>query len=418
MGRLVVSSGGEFVVKSFAWLRLRPKTLASAAGVTVAALAVTGMAFAYEGNPTAEVDLHDGGVWLTKTSSLLVGHFNNESHVLDGGLRAASEDYDVLQAGGTVLVTDRSSSTLTAIDPARVVMGDAVSVPGGAKAALGATTVAILEPKDGKLWVLPVSGLSGFKAVSARAVRHARRERRRHGRPGRDGLRGLRHAALDRHRARRRPGSAAAVLHRGHRSRAEREADDHCRRIRPGRARCEGEGGVRGRPPHRAEERGAEEPRRGRAAAALRRERRRDARDRRRPGLGAAGRIRARRAEAGGTGAPAAPVFVSGCTYGAWGGSAKFIRDCVGSSNDLKSTIDGAENSTSLVFRVNRDVVVLNDTASGAAWLATDNLQRVDNWQDIVPPEGDTDEAGRDHRRPGADHPAQAHAGEHPAGRA
>ena len=156
------------MVTSFAWLRLRPKTLASAAGVTVAAIALAGMAFAYEGNPTAEVDLHDGGVWLTKTSSLLVGHFNNESHVLDGGLRAASENYDVLQAGGTVLVTDRTSSTLTAIDPARVVMGDAVSVPGGTKTALGATTIAILEPKDGKLWVLPASGLSGFKAAGTK----------------------------------------------------------------------------------------------------------------------------------------------------------------------------------------------------------------------------------------------------------
>jgi hypothetical protein len=115
------------VVKSFAWLRMRPKTLASA-GVTAAAVAVAGMAFAYEGNPTAEVDLHDGGVWLTKTSSLMVGHFNNESRVLDGGLRTGGENYDVLQSGGTVLVDDRSASTLTSVDPARVVLSDAVLI--------------------------------------------------------------------------------------------------------------------------------------------------------------------------------------------------------------------------------------------------------------------------------------------------
>ena len=157
--------GETRVVKSFAWLRMRPKTLASVAAVSAVTIAITGMAFAYEGNPTAEVDLHDGGVWLTKTSSLMVGHFNNESRLLDGGVRTAGENYDVEQSGGIVLVTDRTASTLTSVDPARVVLSDAVLVPGGAKSVLGGSTVAILEPKSGKLWVVPSSGLSGFKAA-------------------------------------------------------------------------------------------------------------------------------------------------------------------------------------------------------------------------------------------------------------
>ncbi len=378
------------MVKSFAWLRLRPKTLASAAGVTVAALAVTGMAFAYEGNPTAEVDLHDGGVWLTKTSSLLVGHFNNESHVLDGGLRAASEDYDVLQAGGAVLVTDRSSSTLTAIDPARVVMGDAVSVPGGAKTALGATTVAILEPKDGKLWVLPVSGLSGFKAVNTKpsATLGANADVT----VGRDGT-------VYAVSATQRSIVTVHVDGQSQPQQSSTEGIDLASNAKPAitvvgsvPVVLDAKGKAVFAAGHRTELKSAElknldaavlqQPSDENSVAAIATA---DALVSV-PLDGSAPAVQ----QAGGTGAPAAPVFVSGCTYGAWGGSAKFIRDCVGSSNDLKSTIDGAENSTSLVFRVNRDVVVLNDTASGAAWLATDNLQRVDNWQDIVPPEGDT----------------------------
>ena len=70
-------------MKALSWMRARPKTLASAAGVTVGVIALTTMAFTYEGFPTTKVDLNDGGVWITKTSSLLVGHFNHESTVLD-----------------------------------------------------------------------------------------------------------------------------------------------------------------------------------------------------------------------------------------------------------------------------------------------------------------------------------------------
>ena len=104
-------------MKSFAWLRAHRRALSSASVVTVSAIAITTMAFVYEGFPTTEVDLHDGGVWVTKKQSLLVGHFNHESRVLDGGLRTTSEDYDVLQAGTTVLVVDDTNSTVASDDP-------------------------------------------------------------------------------------------------------------------------------------------------------------------------------------------------------------------------------------------------------------------------------------------------------------
>lgn len=103
-------------MKSFAWLRARPRTLASVGVVGAVAVTLGTLAFVYEGNPTTEVDLHDGGVWVTKQSSMLVGHFNHESRVLDGGLRTATATYDVLQSGSRVLVVDET--TVTAVDPA------------------------------------------------------------------------------------------------------------------------------------------------------------------------------------------------------------------------------------------------------------------------------------------------------------
>ncbi|MDR2323072.1 MAG: tandem-95 repeat protein [Microbacterium sp.] len=369
---------------------MRPKTLASVAAVSAAAIAVTGMAFAYEGNPTAEVDLHDGGVWLTKTSSLMVGHFNNESRLLDGGLRTAGENYDVEQSGGIVLVTDRTASTVTSVDPARVVLSDAVLVPGGAKSVLGGSTVAILDPKDGKLWVVPSSGLNGFKAAGKDP--QATLGPNADVTVGKDGTvyavsaknRNVVTVHVDAQGDPQPPSTEGIELAEGAKPTITVVGSTPV--VLDAKAKTVFAGG------HRTELTGSEvkdldaailqQPSAENASAVLATaDALIDV-----PLDGSAPKVQ----DVGGTGAPAAPVSLNGCTYAAWGGSAKFLRDCIGDANDLKTTIDGAESSTSLVFRVNRDVVVLNDTAGGAAWMATDNLQRVDNWQDIVPPEGDS----------------------------
>ncbi|WP_243233723.1 Ig-like domain-containing protein, partial [Microbacterium sp. CIAB417] len=69
-----------------------------------------------------------------------------------------------------------------------------------------------------------------------------------------------------------------------------------------------------------------------------------------------------------------------------------FVRECPGEGSDLSEEIPGIKPSADLTFRVNRDVIVLNDVVGGAAWIATDSLQQVDNWNDITPPEGETEE--------------------------
>ena len=150
-------------MKSFAWLRARPRTLASAGVVTASALTITLLAVGYEGFPTTEVDLHDGGVWVTKSSAMLVGHFNHESQVLDGGLRTTGDQYDILQSGETVLVVDSGDATVTTIDPAMVVLTDSAQLPAGAEVVLGGPTVAVMNPSSGDLWVVPSEGIDAFE---------------------------------------------------------------------------------------------------------------------------------------------------------------------------------------------------------------------------------------------------------------
>ncbi len=153
-------------MRAFAWLRARPRAVASTGAVTAGVLALTTLAFVYQGRPTTEVDLHDGGVWVTKQSSLMVGHFNHESQVLDGGLRTTTDDYDVLQSGATVVVADNADSTITVVDPAMVALSESADVPSGAKVVLGGPALAILEQATGSLWVLPAAALGSFTAAA------------------------------------------------------------------------------------------------------------------------------------------------------------------------------------------------------------------------------------------------------------
>ncbi|MEV4736385.1 MULTISPECIES: Ig-like domain-containing protein [unclassified Microbacterium] len=374
-------------MKALSWMRARPKTLASAAGVTVGVIALTTMAINYQGFPTTKVDLNDGGVWITKTSSLLVGHFNHESTVLDGGLRTAGENYDILQDETNILVVDESASTITAVDPARVALGDSARIPTSAKVVLGNRTTAILDKKTGKVWVVPVSGIASFKIEAAEPAVEL-------------GANADVAVAED--------GTVFGVS-------AERgevvtvPVDNEGEPLDPSAASL---GDIDeesvpvitavGRTPvvldpaagvvttpggFRTEIAGAQD-------AVLQ------------PASAQTSAVALATASAlvtvpldgaepvvtdvGGTGIPAAPVSLRGCTYAAWAGSARFLRECPGDSNDVDERIEGAEQSKSLTFRVNRDVIILNDAVGGAAWMANESLQRVDNWNDLTPPEGET----------------------------
>ena len=375
-------------MKALSWMRARPKTLASAAGVTVGVIAITTMAFTYEGFPTTKVDLNDGGVWITKTSSLLVGHFNNESTILDGGLRTTSENYDILQSAANVLVVDDSASTVTAVDPARVSLGDSAIIPSSAKVALGGSTAAILDEDSGDLWVVPVKGISSFEIEAAEPTAEL----------GDDadvtvgddgtvfGLSGERGEVVtvpvDNEGAPRDPSTSSV---------GELDLSKRPTITAVGRTPVvfDAAAGVVTTPGgFRTEVADAGDAVLQQASAAT------DAVAIATPS--ALVRVpldgsEPEQTSAGSAGTAAAPVWLRGCTYGAWAGSATFIRDCPGDANDVNAPIDGAEDSSSLTFRVNRDVIILNDAIGGAAWMANESLQRVDNWNDLTPPEGETE---------------------------
>lgn len=376
-------------MKALSWLRAKPKTAASVAGVTAAVVAIGTLAFAYEGNPTTKVDLNDGGVWITKSSALMVGHFNNESTLLDGGLRTTGESFDILQDESTILVTDRTNGTLTAVDPARVSLGDATTIPGSAKVALGSQTAAILDTDSGDLWVLPVKAISGFELQGADPL--VELGKNSDVTVGQDGT----VYAVS--------GESAEVV--------TVPVDNEGEALEPSTAPLEGldasvaptitavgttpvvlspadsavmtPGGFSTEIPE------ADSAVLQYSSAAT-------------DGVTVATASQLidvpldgsepAVTESGGNGTPAAPVSLLGCSYGAWSGSGTFVRECPGDGDDVSEQIPGVEQSASLTFRVNRNVIILNDTVGGAAWLADESLQQVDNWNDLTPPEGETED--------------------------
>ncbi|MER7796736.1 Ig-like domain-containing protein [Microbacterium sp. NPDC096154] len=382
------------------WLRERRRTLAAGAVVAVAALGVTTMAVAYEGNPTTELDLHDGSVWITKQDEQYVGHFNNESRRLDGLLVAPTADYDVLQQGERLLVHDAGDGSLSPIDPAAVALGERVEVPRGARVELGGDTVAILDPESGALHVLPFAGVSSFGGAEAEPVLVLG--------AGADftvASDGTVYAVAPEsgtvHTVRLTPEGAPQTV-------AERELAGITATSKVAVTSVATTGGTAPvvldasagtlhLPERDVSVAGAADARLAADASTA------DPMPADANGAGSVllatrtGLLRvplsSGRPVETPTGVPAAnpiePVAVGGCAYGAWAESGRVLRDCPGDGDDLRQDIPDYDAAGELRFRVNRDAVVLNDVRGGGAWLPSETLQKVDNWEDVTPPEGE-----------------------------
>ncbi|MGD8166542.1 Ig-like domain-containing protein [Herbiconiux sp. P16] len=390
-------------MRLFEAIRRRKATVASVATVSALAIGVTTMAFVYEGVTTADVELNDGGVWVTKPSALLIGHLNYPAQVLDGGLKTSSSDFDILQNAETVLSVDTATSTLTSIDPVTVSLGNPVALPPQSSVALGGQTVSVLDRETGMLWSSPANAIANFlpdpesplyelgsgaaATVDVDGGVHAislSKSQMITIPAGSLDAAGAAASATDDPAG----GDAPAGISTSDLPDIEKNAqltlvtvgDDAVlfdatdgSVLLPGGQKVTVEGAAGGVVQ-------ANGPASGSVLIASATELITQPLD----------GGEATRTAAGKPGTPAPPVFVKGCAYAAWSGSNATLRDCAGTENDLSTTIDGLAESAKPVFRVNRDVVVLNDLTTGAVWLVNQDMKKVDNWDDIVPPPDET----------------------------
>ncbi|WP_125773473.1 Ig-like domain-containing protein [Antribacter gilvus] len=357
------------------------RSIASTGIVTLFSGAVVGLAFAYDGQATADVDLNDSGVWVTKTSEGRLGRFNYESQALDGTLLAGSSTFDVHQDAQKVLLDDSSTFTASPVDPAHLVIDGTVRMPAGAKIAYGGSTTAILDPEEGLLWVLPFDGAPSFDADETDPTAEL-------GKGGslvvsRDGTVFVA-VPSDGKLYTVKTGSTGVALKDGlsEESLPVGEGDEvevtavgdepvvldrtAGSLVLPGGDTVELQDAQEARlqQPSATSDVVAVATTAGLVTQPL-----------------GGGQATSQRA----TGVPAQPVQLGGCVYGAWSSSAEVIRDCPETDNDFRETLEGVDGSAVLAYRVNRNIIVLNDVSAGALWLAADTFEKVDDWDLKLP---------------------------------
>ncbi len=350
-------------------MRLRRIVETSVVGLLVVALG--GFALAHDGVPATEVDLNDGGVWVTNPAEGLVGHFNYQSRVLDGGLDPLTREFDLSQEGNSVLLQDASSQAATAIDTATVTLGTRTATT-GLDYSHGKDTVLIASAAEGKVWATSLEGFAGFSASASPLLEGLEQPRVI---TGRDGIGFVVDAS----------GQVTKITQtsQGFVTESAGTIDEGLTEttaltIAGTQLVAVDEGRVR------TVDRSIE-------VAQI------DATAQVQQASLETGRVSVAVSDAlvtvplaGGeisvtevaSGVAAAPVDVAGCIYGAWAGSGAYLRDCLTDADDIISSNDALATAEDVVFRVSRDIVAIND-AAGNVYLPNEGMTVINDWEKI-----------------------------------
>ncbi len=368
--------------------RQNRKLISGIAGTAAGAVLVAG-AVLYPGFKTTEVDLNDGGVWVVSKTKNAVGRLNYPSRVLDGAVTPATTTFDVLQHDGNVFVDDESGSTINQVSAANLKLGGDKQLPSSSQVSYGSTVLSVTDPARGKVWALSPSTVNGFDEEGTEPVL-----------TGNQGL--VSAVGYDNRIYTADPGkgeiTVTTVDANGERTNSEVTSVDGLKGAGDLQIAVVGDKPVLldassgnlflpgGRKLQLQDAREAKLQQSSQdnsyVAIATRKALLKQPLD-----GGTAATV-----NADGEGVPAAPVQVSKCVHAAWAGANKYVRDCDNDADDKKNNVPKASASPSYVFRVNRDLVVLNDVNSGSVWLVNQNMQLVNNWDDVVPPKNQSDD--------------------------
>ncbi|WP_277213677.1 Ig-like domain-containing protein [Isoptericola croceus] len=367
-------------MRLFASVRDDRRRAAATVVVAVVSVAVVGTAVLHDGQATADVDLDDAGVWVTNASSGQVGRFNTAAQEIDGTLLAGSTVFDVEQQGNDVLVVDDGSSAASGVDVARMRLAATTGFPAGAQVTQGGGVVAILDTVDGLLWTMPSADLPSFDPEEVGPVAEVGSDARVVASPLGDV-----HAVAPTSDTlwSVKPGTGEAsetrlgLLSAGDEVEVTTVGQEPVVLVRSsGQLRLPG-GDVVEVP----DASGARLQQPGADADAV--------------SYATSAALVAQPLDGGepvtrpASGVPASPVHVAGCVYGAWGSSGQVIRNCPGDGDDIDMRLDGFDPQARLVYRVNRNAVVLNELSSGTLWMALEDFRKVDQWEITLPEDAD-----------------------------
>jgi hypothetical protein len=141
-------------------VRGRRGTRISATVLVVLSGAIAILAAAAAGSRAAVVQLTDGSVWVTRTSSGSIARLDHQIEQLDAAVTPPDNRFDVVQSGYSAFSVSSVDGTIQPIDTAAVTLGQAVTVRKGFAAALGGQTLALTS--EGEAWILNEGDLASF----------------------------------------------------------------------------------------------------------------------------------------------------------------------------------------------------------------------------------------------------------------
>lgn len=351
------------------------------------ALAITG-AVIYPGVRTADVDLNDGGVWVTNLAQGKIGHLNYQSRTLDGGLLAPSNAFDVLQHEGSVFASNLDQAGVAPISNVTVTLGEEAALPSSGDLQFGTASLLLANSEDGTVRTAPAADPGAFARTDAAPLVE-----------GKPGLA----AAIG-------PDDTVVVADPGAGTLTTYTPAGDGTLVESGTREVEALRGAKDlQVTLVGEDAVAFDPADGELVLPGGDTRViDDVDDAQLQQSSGAGDVVALSTARGlvtapldgsepettdvAAGAPVRPVQLNGCIHAAWNGSGLYARDCVDDADDTSAEIPSVTATSQLVFRTNRDIVVLNDVLAGDTWLVQDDLQLVQNWDDIIPPPDESDE--------------------------
>ena len=349
--------------------------------LVVAALCIAGVI--YKGAEVTQVNVNDGGIWVTNKSKQMVGHLDYEARILDGALRTEASNFDVGQAGETVTVSDLTSLTVAPVNVTQVSLGSPTALPSGSSAMQGGDVLGVLNPTDGTLWTTSatapspanlsegaalssnmgasafVTGLDG--SVYSLAASGTLTTVKRQGTVDQAATSRIDGIPEDAQLSMTVVGDQVVALD----SQSNTLFLPGGKKLDLSAAGVE-EGGILQLAGPKADSVLLATPS---ALVSI-------------PLAGGAPAITPA-TESGVSGNPAAPVRHEGCAYGAWTGSGAYMRACDDASANKQMVVDTLTTAREIVFRTNRKAIVLNDVAQGSVWLPDSNMVLMDNWDEV-----------------------------------
>jgi hypothetical protein len=149
------------------WLSGHRSLVATATSGTVIAALIATVAVVSTGYTAQRLDLNDGSVWVANGNSQVIGRANTQVLALNTVVASTGADIQTIQRGTTVLLFDRTDSTVDIVDPATSKVLDSVPLPPqDPQLWLAGDNIVIAAGGTGQVWIVPLAQLPTFNAQS------------------------------------------------------------------------------------------------------------------------------------------------------------------------------------------------------------------------------------------------------------